>query len=49
MGIDEKTGMLNDGPAGQWQVYGDGIGGVTLYKNDRETHVASGKRFDLKF
>ena len=47
VGIDEETGMLNDGPTGQWQVYG--AGGVTLYKNDRKTHYASGKRFDLKF
>jgi cyanophycinase len=49
IGIDEETGMLNDGPTGQWQVYGDGTGGVTLYKNDRKTHFASGRRFDLKF
>jgi cyanophycinase len=47
IGIDEQTGMLNDGPTGQWQVYG--AGRVTLYKNDRQTHFASGKHFDLKF
>jgi cyanophycinase len=47
IGIDEETGLLNDGPAGQWQVYG--AGGVTLYKNDRKTHFTSGKRLDLKF
>jgi len=47
IGIDEQTGMLNDDPTGRWQVYG--AGGVTLYKNDRETHFASGRRFDLKF
>ncbi len=47
IGIDEQTSMLNDGPTGQWQVYG--AGGVTLYKNDRKTHFAIGKRFDLKF
>ncbi len=46
IGIDEQTGMLNDGPTGQWQVYG--AGGITLYKNDRKRHFASGKRFDLK-
>jgi cyanophycinase len=47
IGIDEQTGMLNDGPANCWQVYG--AGGVTLYVNDREVHFTSGKRFDLKF
>ncbi len=46
IGIDEQTGMINDGPTHSWQVYG--AGGVTLYKNDRQTHFASGKRFELK-
>ena len=45
IGIDEETGMLNDGPGGQWQAYG--AGGVTLYKNDRQTHFPTGKCFDL--
>ncbi|MDH3825951.1 MAG: Type 1 glutamine amidotransferase-like domain-containing protein [Desulfobacterales bacterium] len=49
IGIDEQTGMLNDGPEGRWQVYGDGPGGVTLYKNQRQMHLAPGTRFDLKF
>ena len=49
IGIDEQTGMLNDGPNGRWQVYGDGSGGVTLYKKDRQIHFAPGKPFDLKF
>lgn len=47
IGIDEETGMLNDGPTGQWRVYG--AGRVTLYKNNRKTYFASGRRFDLKF
>lgn len=46
IGIDEQTGMLNEGPAGCWQVYG--AGGVTLYRNDRSMHLNSGKSFDLK-
>jgi cyanophycinase len=29
LGIDEETGLLNDGPAGDWTVYGKGT--VTLY------------------
>ena len=49
IGIDEQTGMLNDGPNGRWQVYGDGRVGVTLYKNDRQTHISPGTYFDLKF
>ena len=47
IGIDEQTGMLNDGPADVWQAYG--AGGVTLYKDDRRTHFPTGKCFDLKF
>ena len=47
IGIDEQTGMLNDGPADVWQAYG--AGGVTLYKDDRGTHFPTGKCFDLKF
>ncbi len=46
IGIDEQTGMLNDGPAGCWQVYG--AGGATLYRNDRSMHLNSGKSFALK-
>jgi cyanophycinase len=30
VGIDEETGLLNDGPAGQWTVYGKGA--VSVYK-----------------
>jgi len=47
IGIDEQTGMLNDGPAGRWQAYG--AGGVTLYKNERRKLFAAGKPFDLEF
>jgi cyanophycinase len=46
IGIDEETGLLNDGPNGQWQVYG--AGGVTLYKADHQTHHTPGRAFDLK-
>jgi cyanophycinase len=49
IGIDEHTGMLNDGPAHQWQIYSDGAGGVTLYKNGRQMQVAPNTHFDLKF
>ena len=46
IGIDEQTGMLNDGPVDAWQVYG--AGGVTLYKNDRQASFVTGSCFDLK-
>ncbi len=49
IGIDEQTGMLNDGPTHLWQVYGGGTRGVTLYKNERQMHVAPGTHFNLKF
>jgi cyanophycinase len=45
IGIDEKTGMINDGPTGQWQVYGTGE--VTRYRNDRVAHFHAGEPFDL--
>jgi cyanophycinase len=45
IGIDEQTGMLNDGPAGRWQVYG--AGSVTLYRNNRKACFHSGKSFAL--
>lgn len=47
IGIDEQTGMLNDGPDGRWQVYGDRTGRITLYKNDRQMRIAPGTYFDL--
>jgi hypothetical protein len=31
LGIDERTGMLNDGANGGWRVLGGG--GVTVYQN----------------
>lgn len=47
IGIDEQSGMLNDGPQGRWQAYG--AGGVTLYKSERQRHFAAGKYFELNF
>jgi hypothetical protein len=46
IGIDEQSGMLNNGPQGRWQVYG--AGGVTLYQDDRRKQLAPGKPFALK-
>ena len=37
LGLDERTGILNDGPGGTWQIYG--AGSVTLYnKANRAGH-----------
>ena len=45
IGIDEKTGMIDDGPKGQWQAYG--AGGITCYRNDRIVHFHAGELFYL--
>jgi cyanophycinase len=39
IGIDEQTGVIDDGPEGSWRVYGRGA--VTLYRNGRPI-----RRFD---
>ncbi len=33
IGIDEETGMLDEGPSNEWHVYGKG--GVTLYRGEK--------------
>ena len=45
IGIDEETGMLNNGPDGMWQIYGKGD--VTLYHGQESQRFASGKPFNL--
>ena len=45
IGIDERTGMINDGAGGAWRVYGQGI--VTIYQGkDRRTY-SEGQEFPL--
>jgi cyanophycinase len=44
IGIDEQTGMLDDG-AGNWTVYGRG--GVTLYRNHKTEIYEAGKTFSV--
>jgi len=45
LGIDEETAMLNDGPAGEWTVYGKGA--VTVYEPSGQTVRHHGQRFML--
>lgn len=45
IGIDEETGLLNDGPDGQWTVYGKGA--VTVYEPDGLAVFQHGQRFVL--
>jgi cyanophycinase len=45
VGIDEETGLLNDGPAGEWTVYGDGA--VTLYTAGSLTRYRHGQSMVL--
>ncbi len=42
IGIDEQTGMIDDGPRA-WTVYG--AGNVTLYRNHQMETYPSGKSF----
>lgn len=44
IGIDEKTGMLDDG-AGTWIVHG--AGNVTLYRNQKVENYEPGKAFSV--
>ena len=45
IGIDEQTGLLNDGAGGSWNVYGRGA--VTLYRKDEVTTYSSGEPFSV--
>ena len=45
IGIDEETGLINDGPQGSWQVYGKGV--VTLYQQKRTQRFKPGRPFEF--
>ena len=47
IGIDEETGMLDDGPAGAWTVYGGGA--VTLYRKGVPTVFNRGEKIHRLF
>jgi cyanophycinase len=46
IGIDEQTGMLNDGSGGRWSVHGQGA--VTLYRDAVRAQYAAGTMFRLE-
>jgi len=45
IGIDEQTGMIDDGADGKWNVYGKGL--VTRYKDGEVKNYHSGETFSL--
>jgi cyanophycinase len=45
IGIDERTGMIDDAGDGRWSVYGQGV--VALYRHGQATAFPSGASFDL--
>jgi cyanophycinase len=45
LGIDERTGMLDDGAGGRWRVYGKGA--VTLYRGGQGVVYREGESFLL--
>jgi len=45
LGVDEQTGMIDDGEDNTWNVYGRG--GVTLYRNGKQEIYSAGKTFSL--
>jgi cyanophycinase len=45
VGIDEETGMINDGPAGTWLVYGGGA--VVVYRGHQTEQYSDGENFEL--
>jgi cyanophycinase len=45
VGIDEETGMMNDGPDGLWTVYGKGA--VTVYAAGGTAVYRRGDRLEL--
>ena len=45
VGIDERTGMLNNGENNTWNIYG--AGDVTLYRNGAVEAFSAGKTFSL--
>jgi cyanophycinase len=47
IGIDERTGMIDDGDDGRWQVYGQGA--VTIYSGGKRATYSAGEALLIKF
>ena len=45
IGVDEETGMINDGPKGRWRIFGKGA--VTLYRLDQTRSFQGERPFTL--
>ena len=45
IGIDEQTGMIDDGPQRKWNVYGRGV--VTIYRQHSTRQYKPGTPFEL--
>jgi cyanophycinase len=45
IGIDEETGLINDGPAGTWSVYG--AGAVVIYRGGQTERYGEGQRMEM--
>ncbi len=45
LALDEQTGIVDEGPGGRWQVYGQGA--ATLYGGGRHTACPAGHFFEL--
>jgi cyanophycinase len=45
IGVDEQTGMINDGSGGTWNVYGKGA--ATIYRDGKPTSYSPGQTFSL--
>ena len=45
IGVDEQTGILNDGSDGAWNVYGKGT--ATIYRGGKSTVYSPGQTFTL--
>lgn len=46
LGIDEQTGLIDDGPQGAWSV--SGAGSVTLYRDGKAWRFAAGEQFQME-
>jgi cyanophycinase len=47
IGIDERTGMIDDGECGAWIIYGKGA--VTIYRDGENQHYAMGASLHLEW